>query len=109
MMTSHTLNVSDMKKRAEKTEKSVEFVDKKRKFAKKGAAKDLTAGKSLDALRQKYLGEGSDSKATKSAQKSNSKVKVKIIKRKETGQDSDYTVQERTIILDDDKIIGEQG
>lgn len=98
-----------MKKRAAKKEKPVEVVETKRKFAKKGQAKDLSPGKSIDALRQKYLGVAPDDKAIKSAQESNAKVKVKLIKRKETGQDSDYTVQERTIIIDDDKIIGEQG
>ena len=108
-MATKTLNVSDMKKRAAKKERAVEYVDKKRQFANKGEAKDLSPGKSIDALRQKYLGAGTDSKAAKSSQKSNAKIQVKLIRRKETGQDSDYTVQERTVIMDNGKIIGEQG
>lgn len=86
--------------------KKVEYTDKKRKFESR-EGKDLVKGKSMTELRKKYLGE--DAASDSASTKPDPKVKVRIIKRTETGQDSDYTVQERTAILKDGKVIGEQG
>ena len=99
-----------MAKKSENKKKALELTDKKRIFNETRDGKDLVQGKSIEELKRKYLGtDSADRTATELKKKKSSKVEVKLTKKRGTGEDSDYTVQERTIILKDGKMEGSQG
>lgn len=97
-------------KNSDDTNKAVELSSEDRQY-NDNRSEDLSTGKSIRELRKKYIGvhESDNVKHVNELNVESTNVEVKLLKRKYSNQDADVSLPDRTIILEDGKIIGEQG